>query len=83
MTHYQTTISKWEEIVRRTYTLGLEVSPSQAVVMLIEVHHLEAIELCRNIFDLLLLLRLSLLDAFSVPSDVFRHDCKFQEREVS
>lgn len=56
-----------------TYTLSLQVSPSQAVVMLIEIHHLEAIELCRYISDLLFFPGLSLLNALGVPLDVFGH----------
>ena len=52
-------------------------------MMLIEVHHLETVELCRHIFDLLLLLGLDLLDALSVPFDVLGHDCGIRERETS
>lgn len=38
--------------------------------MLVEVHHLEAVELIGNFFDLLLLTRLNILHIFSIPSDV-------------
>jgi hypothetical protein len=37
------------------------------VVVLIEVHHLEAIELVRHLFDLFLLARLDNLHAWSIP----------------
>ena len=43
------------------------MGPSQAVVVLIEVHHLESIELIRYLFDLLCLARLNLLDAWGIP----------------
>ena len=38
-----------------TYSLRLQVSPSQAVVMLVEIHHLESLELFRDLVDLLFL----------------------------
>lgn len=43
---------------------------SQTVVVLIEVHHLETIELVRNLLNLLLLTRLDDLDALGIPADV-------------
>ena len=57
----------------QTYTLCLEVSSPQAVMVLIEVHDLETIELPRHLLDLLFLAGLDLLDAFSVPLDVVGH----------
>lgn len=51
----------------RPYSLSLEMGASQAVVVLIEVHHLESIELIRYLFDLLCLARLNLLDAWGIP----------------
>ena len=39
--------------------------------MLVEVHHLESIELVRHLFDLLLLARLYDFHPFSIPFDVF------------
>lgn len=56
--------------VERTYTLGLQVSPSQAVHVLVEVHHLEAVELVRNLLYLLLLARLLDFDALGIPMRV-------------
>lgn len=41
---------------------------SQTVVVLIEVHHLEAVELIRHFLDLLFLSRLLNLDSFRVPT---------------
>lgn len=43
---------------------------SQTVHVLVEVHHLEAVELVRDLFDLFLLARLDDLYAFSVPLDI-------------
>lgn len=54
-----------------SYPLCLQMCASQAVHVLIEVHHLEAVELIRNLFDLLLLARLYDFDTFSIPLDVF------------
>ena len=50
-----------------TYPLGLEMGASQAVMMLIEVHHLEPVELIGDFLDLFFLARLLNLDAFCVP----------------
>lgn len=36
--------------------------------MLIEIHHLEAVELIRHLLDILLLIRLLHLDTFGVPA---------------
>lgn len=81
-------MSALDSFLMATYSLCLEVSASQAVVMFIKIHHLESIELSSDLFDLLLLARLRLLDAGSVPGknqlvcgiglvslpfDVFRH----------
>lgn len=41
---------------------------SQTVVVLIEVHHLEAVELIRDFLDLLFFSRLLDLDPFRVPT---------------
>lgn len=43
---------------------------SQAVHVLVEVHHLKSIELVRNLLDLLLLARLDDLHTLSIPFDV-------------
>lgn len=40
---------------------------SQAVVVLIEVHHLKAVELVGDLLDLLCLAGLDHLDAFGIP----------------
>lgn len=53
-----------------TYALGLEMCPSQAVMVLVEVHHLEAVELIRHGLDLLLLVLWNNFDAFRIPSDI-------------
>jgi hypothetical protein len=45
------------------------VRAAQAVVVLIEVQHLETLELLRHLLDLLLLARLLLLHARIVPDD--------------
>jgi len=52
----------------RTYALCLQMCAPQAVMVLIEVHHLEAIELVRHFLDLFLLARLNDLHAWSIPS---------------
>lgn len=39
--------------------------------VLVEIHHLEAVELVRDFFDLLLLARLNDFYALSIPVDVF------------
>jgi hypothetical protein len=44
--------------------------PSQTVVMFIEVHHLEPVELIRDNLNLLLLVVRDDFDALSVPSDI-------------
>lgn len=46
------------------------MSASQTVHMLVEVHHLEAIELVRNLLDLLLLAGLDDLYTLSIPTNV-------------
>lgn len=43
----------------------------QTVHVFVEVHHLEPIELVRNLLDLLLLARLNSFHALSIPLDVF------------
>ena len=43
---------------------------SQAMMMLIEVHHLETIELVRHSLDLLCFSRLDRLDAMSIPESL-------------
>lgn len=52
------------------YSLGLQVCSSQTVVMFIEVHHLHALELLRDLPNLILLARLLDLDALRVPANV-------------
>ena len=47
--------------------LRLQMGASKAVHVLIEVHHLEAIELIRDLLDLLGLARLLDFDALSIP----------------
>lgn len=47
--------------------LSLQVGSTETVVVLIEVHHLEAIELFRNLPDLVLLSIRDSLDTFSIP----------------
>lgn len=42
--------------------------PSQTVVMLVEIHHLEPLELVRDSLDFFLLSRLLYLDAICVPA---------------
>lgn len=46
---------------------------TQTMHVFVEVHHLEPIELIRDLLDLLFLARLDRLDAFSIP-------CKGQRR---
>jgi hypothetical protein len=55
------------------YALRLQVGASQAMHVLVEIHHLEAIELLGDRLNLLLLSGLDLLYAFSIPLHVFRH----------
>lgn len=55
---------------RVSYTLCLQMSTSETVHVLIEVHHLEAVELSRNLLDLFLLARLLEFDAFGIPRTV-------------
>jgi len=43
----------------------------QTMHMLIEVHHLETIELSRNLLDLLLLIVWNVLNTWRIPFDVF------------
>jgi hypothetical protein len=50
------------------YSLSFEMGTSQAVVVLIEVHHLETVELIWDLLDLLCLAGLDDLDAFRIPS---------------
>lgn len=49
------------------YALCLQVCAAETVVVLVEVHHLEAVELVRDLLDLLLLAWLDDLHAFGVP----------------
>lgn len=42
--------------------------PAQTMHMLVEIHHLEAIELVGDILDVLLLIRLLDLDTLGVPA---------------
>ena len=53
-----------------TYTLCLQVCASQAVVVLVEVHHLHALELLRDLPYLLLLAGLFDLNTLRIPADV-------------
>ena len=52
----------------QAYSLRLQVSASQAVMMLVEVHHLEAVELGRHLCNLFLLARLFDFDTFCIPA---------------
>lgn len=53
--------------VVRTYTVSLQVSAPETVMVFVEVHHLESVELIRDFFDLLLLVRLLDFDTFCIP----------------
>jgi len=53
--------------------LSLQVSSSQAVVVVVEGHHLESFEPFRDFIDLLLLTLLDDFHAWCIPFDVFRH----------
>lgn len=53
--------------VVRTYTVSLQVSAPERVMVFVEVHHLESVELIRDFFDLLLLARLLDFDTFCIP----------------
>lgn len=53
-----------------TTYLCLQVCPSKAVMVLVEIHHLESIELIRDFFDLLLFTRLNHFYTLGVPPDV-------------
>ena len=46
------------------------MSSSEAVMVLVEIHHLEAIELGRDFCDLVLLTLLLEFDAFCIPMEV-------------
>ena len=50
--------------------LRFQVSPSKTVHVLVEVHHLKAIELVGHRLDLFLLSGLNDFDAWCIPSDV-------------
>jgi len=54
-------------MMEKTYALSLEMCSAQAVVMLVEVHHLEPVELSRDLLDLLRFARLLDLNSFGVP----------------
>lgn len=43
------------------------MSATETVHVLVEIHHLEAVELGGDLLDLILLARLGELDAFSIP----------------
>jgi hypothetical protein len=49
------------------------MSTSKAVVMFIEIHHLETIKLLRNLFDLLLFSWLDHLHALCIPARISIH----------
>lgn len=53
-----------------TYALCLQMGTSEAVHVLVEVHHLEAIELVGNRLDLISLARLDNLNTFCIPEGV-------------
>jgi hypothetical protein len=53
-----------------TYALCLQVRASQTMHVLVEVHHLESIELIADFLDLLLLAWLDGFNTFRVPFDV-------------
>ena len=57
-----------EEFEKKTYALGFQMCASQAVVVLVEVHHLESVELVRDLFDLLCLTRLDDFHTLCVPT---------------
>jgi hypothetical protein len=50
-----------------TYALGFQVCATEAVVVLVEVHHLEAVELVGDFLDLLCLTGLDDFYAGGVP----------------
>lgn len=52
----------------RTYSLRLQMRAPQTVHVLIEVHHLEAVELIRHFLNVFLLIRLLDLDTFGIPA---------------
>lgn len=56
-----------EQLTQLTYPLCLQVCPSEAMVVLIEIHHLEAVELVRHFLDFLFFPGLLDFDTFSVP----------------
>jgi hypothetical protein len=63
-------VSSWEAGVRgreSTYALGLQMGTAQAVVVLVEVHHLKAVELIGHFLDLLCLTGLDDFHAFGIP----------------
>ena len=67
-THFKDlSVSAYEKKEWESYTLGLEMCASQAVHMLVEVVHLESIELIRNCLDVCLLVWLLDFDTWSIP----------------
>lgn len=54
---------------------------SQAVVVFVEVHHLKAVELCRDLLDLLLLSGLNRLNALGIPGDSFQSETSRSNEE--
>jgi hypothetical protein len=51
-----------------TYALGFQMRAAQAMMVLVEVHHLKSIELVGDFLNLLLLPRLDDLHALCIPS---------------
>jgi hypothetical protein len=53
-----------------TYSLCLEMCAPQAVVVLVEIHHLKAIKLVRDLLNLFLLPWLSNFNTFGIPNNL-------------
>lgn len=71
LAHYALEIYQMGQISsegKKTYTLSLQMCTAETVVVLVEIHHLEAVELVGNLLDLLGLSWLDDLYTFSVPS---------------
>jgi hypothetical protein len=56
------------EVESITYALGFQMRATQAMVVLVEIHHLKSIELVGYFLDLLLLPWLDDFHAFCIPS---------------
>ena len=72
----------WGQVHESTYALSFRMGTSLAVVMLVEVHHLDTVELSSDIVDLVLFTFLEILDLRVVPEMISFAFCKVDQLTI-